>query len=675
MKPLNNSQKKEIRSRYREKNETIEDIAKAMNISHTTVSKYKDYVGEEESSGDTKKETASDEPLTEEQKEEIKKKEGEEKEPPEQEGRKPSTPYEEAEPADVFFRKFLSEFPFKEDFVDLICRRVKRRNALPYPSDLAADIQEMLSGITNPKSANYIAEEYSYELKDYEKRLKDTNKLRSSMGYNVDSYGSHNTDHDGLHQGISLDGYKEDDGQVRDSRRGGERQKVEKTPVDPIEEVLKRHRVRRAERLEKMMNDKEIADVEREISGGEEGEEEKKHTLIVDGVSLKLTTEEMLSWKHYLAEEKRAEEEREERKAERKAEEKKAEDERKQQEAERQRLDAERRSQNDGGLIEWVVGEGNNTRIIKVRPETIPLLMAQGSRNPSQNDGGLSREEVAQMVERSFEAKTKHMTTDDVEKIVQRSMGDRVALTKDDLRYMEARDNLHLEEKKLDESGKTRDVISDAIRDGFGHAGRIISRMMTEEGGGTGMPVDGYSDQAGNMMQVACPGCNTVITAPIGSQMVVCPGCKKRWVVEQPGHEQFGYEQIPPKAEEKPPVDEFVPREKEVIQKSLEDAKEGRIEPLEPATSEPEIISKPTTATPEVTHEPTTDASADVEKIAENIAIGEGVKKLEEEVKKESSVEKKPVRLKRCPVCKKPFKNRRAVASHITKKHPEYHKK
>lgn len=40
---LKNSEKKEICTRHHEKDETIEDIAKAMNISPTTVSKYKDY--------------------------------------------------------------------------------------------------------------------------------------------------------------------------------------------------------------------------------------------------------------------------------------------------------------------------------------------------------------------------------------------------------------------------------------------------------------------------------------------------------------------------------------------------------------------------------------------------------------------------------------------------------
>ncbi|GAJ23824.1 unnamed protein product, partial [marine sediment metagenome] len=139
----------------------------------------------------------------------------------------------------------------------MLCRRVKRRNALPYPSDLAADIQDMASGITNPKSANYIAEEYSYDIKEYEKRLKSANKLRSSIGYAVDLSGSHDTGHDGSH-GISLDRYKGDNGPVRDSRRV-EKEK-EKPSDDPYKEVLKKFRAQKAKHLEEKMNAKEIAD-------------------------------------------------------------------------------------------------------------------------------------------------------------------------------------------------------------------------------------------------------------------------------------------------------------------------------------------------------------------------------------------------------------------------------
>ncbi|GAG97433.1 unnamed protein product, partial [marine sediment metagenome] len=81
----------------------------------------------------------------------------------------------------------------------------------------------------------------------------------------------------------------------------------------------------------------------------------------------------------------------------------------------------------------------------------------------------------------------------------------------------------------------------------------------------------------------------------------------------------------------------------------------------------PEII--PTDATD------TVPTPKDVEKIAENIAIGEATDKLEEELKKkkELPVEKKPwpkIDSNICPICNKKCKGTRGVAVHITTVHP-----
>ena len=431
----------------------------------------------------------------------------------------------------------------------------------------------------------------------------------------------------------------------------GDKEKEEKKTPRNLEEVLKKGRDRKFDRLDSLQVDREIAKLEKEIAQGTE-----------DNHKEGLTIKDLELWK--LQEENRRLRERDNGHrdnpdSEMRERVSKLEDELRQRDADLRQRDLDRMQKLEDEVKE--------------------------SRKPQESQ--MNREDITQMVLRTIEAQTKKLTPDDVERIVQRAVGDFRSTTKEELVYNEARDKMHLEERKLDESGKTRDVIGGAIRDGFGHAGRIISRMMTEEGGDTGMPVKGYADQGGNMMQVACPTCNAVITAPVGSPVVVCPGCGKRWEVER-GPKA---EQIPPKAEEEKPLEEFIPEDKKVIEKSLEDAKKGRITPLETSDA-PAIIPKQTTdATENVTYESTTvdvpddiseprtidvpdDISepTDVEKIAEGIAIGEGVKKLEEELKKE---EKKPARLKRCPVCKKPFKNKRAVTTHIVQKHPEYYKK
>lgn len=524
---------------------------------------------------------------------------------------RPLTPYEEVEPADEFLRKFLTEFEFNEKFIDLLCRKVRRRNSLPYPNELARDIRTMPSGITNPNSADYIADEYGYDFKNYLERLEAVRRPHGSVGFDVSPHESHNTDYGGFpmrdrriepYRGIPL--WDRDDSPMRE-RDGDERGRGRKEP--DMDRPL-------------TMKDWMMLQLQEENRRLKEGDGRKNPDVEQTWMRDRLM---------------------------------KMEDELRQRDAERmQRLEDELR-------------EARN----------IP---------PPQGPSGPSREEVMQMVERTIDAQTKKLTPDDVERIIQRTMGEYRpgSLTKNDLLYLEAKDKLHLEERKLDESGKTRDEISRAIRGGFSHAGKIISRMMTEEGGIAGMPVEGYSDKAGNMMQVACPGCNAVITASIGSHMVVCPGCGRRWTVERPGYEQI------------PPAEKFTSKEKEVIQKSVEDAREGRIKSLE--------SSEVATSTVEVTSEPIMDT--DVEKIAEGIALGEAIDKIEEELKKKKEIvelrqrheeenerkrgrylekveeaikkplaeKKMPVKSSRvCPICNKRFKNRHGVVSHIAQKHKE----
>jgi len=536
----------------------------------------------------------------------------EEKDPIKQEEKK-LTLYDEVKPADVFLRDFLNEFDFKEQFIDLLCRKVKRRNELPHPNNLSDEIQSMPSGITNPRSASYIAEEYSYDLADYLKQLETANKLRNSMGYVIDSR-SHNTGYDGSHHGIPVDRYKGDNGPSRDFRSSREKEK-EKSSVDPLKEVRKRHRARKAEYLENLMDKKEMADMERELDGGKEDEEMKR-----------------------LREENR-----------------------------RLREDNGHQNNPNNELRERIVKlEDDIRRRDEERMQRLEdeLKAARNTPPPQQNPGSMSREEVMQMISQNIDVRNKTLSRADLERYVDQRMNDRSALTKGDLTYLEARDKLHLEEKKLDESGKTRDVIASSIRDGFGHAGKIVGRMMTGEGeAGGGTPVSGYSNQEGNMVQMPCPkdlgGCGAVMTAPINSPLITCITCGKRWEVGNPVQQQ-----------------EFTSKKKE------------EIEPSEPTTAGG-------------TSESTTDAG--VEKIAENIAIGEGVEKAEEELRKkeldlqqrheenerkredalkkaeetikESSVEKKPwpeVDSNICPICNKKCKGKRGVGLHIVEMHPEY---
>jgi len=98
--------------------------------------------------------------------------------------------------------------------------------------------------------------------------------------------------------------------------------------------------------------------LERELEEPKKEPEPEKLTHIVDGVSLTVTPQEMLAWKRWEAEQKKMEEEREERKEERK------------------RREEEKKPSKSEELVEWPI-DGN--KVIKVRPETVPMLIMQQS--------------------------------------------------------------------------------------------------------------------------------------------------------------------------------------------------------------------------------------------------------------------------------------------------------
>lgn len=92
-------------------------------------------------------------------------------------------------------------------------------------------------------------------------------------------------------------------------------------------------------------------------------EEEEKLIHIVNGVTLKVTPQEKLAWMKYESEEKEKQEERERRREEQKM------------------KDDERYKRKDDDTVEWPIGD----KVIKVRPETIPMLVMQQSQKKEEN--------------------------------------------------------------------------------------------------------------------------------------------------------------------------------------------------------------------------------------------------------------------------------------------------
>lgn len=168
-----------------------------------------------------------------------------------------------------------------------------------------------------------------------------------------------------------------------------------KTPVEKLKEGIKKAYDGELEQLEIMRVRKQIANMERELSG-EEKKEEKKLVHIIDGVSLDVTPQEKMAWMRYEDDRKKQEEEREERKAERKR-----------QEEDRRNRESDVKTHKGDELVEWVLGEGKDAKTIKVRPETIPMLIqSQGKKGGESDELKILREEIKLMREQHQQFQT-----------------------------------------------------------------------------------------------------------------------------------------------------------------------------------------------------------------------------------------------------------------------------
>lgn len=100
-------------------------------------------------------------------------------------------------------------------------------------------------------------------------------------------------------------------------------------------------------------------------------------------------------------------------------------------------------------------------------------------------------------------------------------------LTENELKYEELKDRHNLELRKLEEGGKTRETIAQAVKTGFSSIGQAIFRTAQEIGTEDQKEMPGYTDNK-NMWQAECPYCHTPITAPLSAKQVICPGCNRQ---------------------------------------------------------------------------------------------------------------------------------------------------
>ena len=136
-----------------------------------------------------------------------------------------------------------------------------------------------------------------------------------------------------------------------------EKKKDEKEIVIDIDKELLKQLEDEKRHLQLLRFRRERKILEKEFQEPIKKDEDEKRTMIIDGVSLRLTPQEMLAWKRYQSEQEERMEERKRR------------------DEERKQREEERMSKKDDGIVEWPIGD----KILKVQQSTIPLLVFQQS--------------------------------------------------------------------------------------------------------------------------------------------------------------------------------------------------------------------------------------------------------------------------------------------------------
>jgi len=188
----------------------------------------------------------------------------------------------------------------------------------------------------------------------------------------------------------------ENEGKDEDQKKDEKDKKDEIETGDAIDKEMKRMEEDELRQLRLLRMRKERRMLERDLEEPKQEpkkEVEEKQTLIVEGVSLKLTPTEMLAWKKHLSEEKEKQDEREQRKTEQKAKEE-------EQKEERRRRDEESAKKKSGDTVQWPVGD----KVIEVRPETIPMLVMQ----QTQKKEGMSEDMKLMMEEMKAQREQLH---------------------------------------------------------------------------------------------------------------------------------------------------------------------------------------------------------------------------------------------------------------------------
>ena len=350
--------------------------------------------------------------------------------------------YAEVPEPDIWLQNFLSNYKLREPFITVQCNRVKRRNELPHPADLMADMQQMDSGQKYPRQIAFIIDDYDFELKKYMQQRADLEQMPQRR-HGI-STGGRMQRYDAGGRGIPLRereqhrDYYDDRCDYRgeyDSRYGPPpREERRGIPIEPyyanqpyphLETELERFA-----RLQQLFQ-----------------KTEEKNPMM------------------------------------------------------------ERLTQDNRELAERLAGIENDRKqemITELNRLRMGLQQSQDIRAETEN-------RLRQM----------------------ELMQSKTSVSESDIRMQEIKDKQDLELRKLDEKGKTREAISNAVTTGFGQIGQAIFKTAQELGSEEKIQMEGTAQ--GEMWQSACPYCNELITAPLSAKMIQCPSCGRRLEISPQG--------------------------------------------------------------------------------------------------------------------------------------------
>lgn len=188
--------------------------------------------------------------------------------------------------------------------------------------------------------------------------------------------------------------------------------------------------------------------------------------------------------------------------------------------------------------------------------------------------GGLSKEDIKEIIDETFKEKEEKVTKKDLERVVEmlsKKIESRPlkSITPEQIELEKINKEYEFKMAELLQKKEQARSIADSIKEGIGLLGKAFIRTLIEEGG-----IEQHQAQTierKNLMELLCPACKSKIIAPIDAEKVICPSCNKIWKVERPSSSQSKQKE---EEEELPEQEE---EEKEELPKALIKDVEGNL--------------------------------------------------------------------------------------------------